>query len=89
VSQTPAATSSIEPQCRLRIGSLTQLTDTYKVIDVLEVSELNDNDLFVIFRIYAVVPRNFTDVTKIWFALWKKSNADSLGLGRKMSIRTG
>jgi hypothetical protein len=33
-----------------------QFTDTYEVIDVLEVSELNDTDLFVIFRIGAVVP---------------------------------
>jgi hypothetical protein len=57
-----------------------QFTDTYGVIDVLEVSELND--LFVIFRIGAVVPRNFIDVPKMYLALWKKSNTDSLVIDR-------
>jgi hypothetical protein len=85
-SNPTAATSSIEPQCRRRIGSLMQLTDTYEVIDVLEISELNDTDLFVIFRIGTVVPRNFIDVPKMYFALWKKSNADSLGMGRAIPI---
>jgi hypothetical protein len=63
-----------------------QLTDTYEVIDVLEISELNDTDLFVIFRIGAIVPRNFIDVPKMCFALWKKSNAESLGMGRAIPI---
>jgi hypothetical protein len=63
-----------------------QLTDTYEVIDVLEVSELNHTDFFVIFRFGAVVPRNFIDVPKMYFTTWKKSNADSPVMGRGIAI---
>jgi hypothetical protein len=76
-----AATSSIEPQCRRRIGSLMQLPDTYEVIDILEISELNDTDIFLTFRTGAVVPTNFIDVPQMYIALWKKSNAESLVIG--------
>jgi hypothetical protein len=84
-----AVTSSIEPQCRRQIGSLMQLTHTYEVIGVLELSELNSTDLFVILRIGTVVPRTFIDVPKMYFALWKKSNADSLVMGRGIPIGAG
>jgi hypothetical protein len=63
-----------------------QVTDISEVIDILEVSELNDTDLFVVFRIGAVVPRNFIDVPKICLALWKKINTDSFVTGKGISM---
>jgi hypothetical protein len=76
-----AATSSIEPHCKRRIGGLMQLTDTYEVMHILEISEPNGTDLFVTFRMGAVVPTDFIDVPQMYIALWKKSNAESLVIG--------